>query len=172
VSRRRSHRGGRSRHPAPSNRTARTASLIRRVVAEGLEEIGDERLAALAVTGVEVDRDLHRAIVWYTTFDDDHDPEVSAALDELWPRLRHEIATRTRLRRAPLLEFRADGALRSAERIEQILAEAAAGSETSDASQRRPASAADSASLGAVGQGDRADPDGDDPREPGDDDRR
>ncbi len=96
------------------------------MVAEGLEEIGDERLAAVAVTGVDVDGDLQRAIVWYTTYDDDDDPDVQDALAELWPRLRHEVATRTRLRRAPLLEFRPDGVLRSAERIEHILAETAA----------------------------------------------
>lgn len=163
----------------PSNRTARTASLIRRVVAEGLDEIGDERLATLAVTGVEVDRDLHRAIVWYTTFDDDHDPDVSAALDELWPRLRHEIATRTRLRRAPLLEFRADGALRSAERIERILAGSAASREPGEDDPSRSGRADDEARgrLSAGGtDSSRRDGDGlgcpetcgDDLRDPGD----
>ncbi len=123
MSRRRLPRG-------PSNRTARVAGLVRRVVAEGLEQIDDERLESLAVTGVDVDADLHRAIVWYTTFDNDHDPELQMALAEYSPRLRHKVAKRTRLRRAPMLDFRADETLRTAERIENILHDSGSTGET------------------------------------------
>ena len=62
-----------------THRSARVGELIRRVVAEGLEELDDERLDMVSITSVEVDRELSRAIVWFTTLDDDDDPEVEVA---------------------------------------------------------------------------------------------
>jgi len=115
---------GRSRHNhsgAPGTRTAKVGELIRRVVASELEEIEDERLDLVSLTGVDVDRDLHKAVIWFTTFDRDDDPEIAEAFDEYRGRLRHQVSTSTKLRRAPELEFRADDSLRSAARIEQIL---------------------------------------------------
>jgi len=107
-------------------RTAKAGELIRRVVAGELERIEDDRLDLVSLTGVEVDRDLHRAVVFFTTFDCDHDPEIAAAFDEHRGTLRHAVSTQTALRRAPDLEFRPDATLRSAERIEQILRDDAA----------------------------------------------
>jgi ribosome-binding factor A len=115
---------GRSRHNRrgpEGTRTARVGELIRRVVASELEQVDDERLELVSLTGVDVDRDLHRAVVWFTTFDRDDDPEIAEAFDELKGRLRHEVSIQTRLRRAPELEFRADTTLRAAERIEELL---------------------------------------------------
>ncbi len=106
-----------------SNRTARVGELIRRIVAEGIEELDDDRLAMVSITGVEVDRELGRAIVWFTTLDDDDDPEVAEAFAEYAGRLRHAVGTQSRLRRAPVLDFRADISLRWAQRIEEILSD-------------------------------------------------
>jgi len=102
-------------------RTAKAGELIRRVVASELELLDDERLDLVSLTGVDVDRDLHRAVVYFTSFEDDDDPEIADAFDEHRGRLRHAVSTQTALRRAPELEFRPDATLRSAERIEQIL---------------------------------------------------
>lgn len=102
-------------------RTAKAGELIRRIVAGELELIEDERLHLVSLTGVEVDRDLHRAIVYFTTFDRDDDPEVAEAFAEHRGPLRHAVSRQTSLRRAPELEFRPDVTLRSAERIEQLL---------------------------------------------------
>ncbi len=104
-----------------SNRTARVGELIRRIVAEAIEDLDDERLDMVSITGVEVDRELSRAIVWFTTLDDDDDPEVAEAFGEYAGRLRHAVGTQSRLRRAPFLDFRADVTLRSAQRIEDII---------------------------------------------------
>lgn len=102
-------------------RTAKAGELIRRVVASELELLEDERLELVSLTGVDVDRDLHRAVVYFTAFEDDADPEIAEAFVEHRGRLRHAVSTQTALRRAPELEFRADATLRSAERIERIL---------------------------------------------------
>ena len=57
-------------------RTAKAGELIRRVVAGELELLDDERLDLVSLTGVRVDRDLHRAVVYFTSFDRDDDPEI------------------------------------------------------------------------------------------------
>lgn len=117
-------RHGRSRHrsnPQVSTRSARVGELIRRIVAEELEKIDDDRLVMASITGVVVDRDLFRAVVYFTTLDADDDPNAMEALEEYAKRLRREVGSQTRLRRAPELQFRPDETLRAAARIEELL---------------------------------------------------
>ena len=103
------------------HRPARVAELIRRIVAEALEEIEDERLGLVSVTGVDVDRDLDRATVWFTTLDGDDAPEVAEAFEEHGPRLRRAVGDEARLRKIPALRFRPDASVRTGERIEMLL---------------------------------------------------
>ena len=115
---------GRGRHNqsgAPGTHTAKVGELIRRVIASELEYIEDERLDLVSLTGVDVDRDLQKAVIYFTTFDRDGDPEIDEAFEEYRGRLRHAVSQGTQLRRAPELEFRSDSTLRSAARIEAIL---------------------------------------------------
>ena len=114
-------RGRHNRSGAPGTRTAKAGELIRRVIASELEYIEDERLDLVSLTGVDVDRDLHKAVIYFTTFDRDGDPEIDEAFEEYRGRLRHAVSQGTQLRRAPELEFRSDSTLRSAARIEAIL---------------------------------------------------
>ena len=116
---RRSHPDHRSGH-----RTARVGELIRRIVAETLERIDDDRLAMVSVTGVDVDRDLQRAVVWFTSLGDtaEGDADIAEAFDEHARELWRAVGSQTRLRRTPGLVFRADTSVRSAERIERLLA--------------------------------------------------
>jgi ribosome-binding factor A len=114
-------RGRHNRSGAPGTRTAKAGELIRRVIASELEYIEDERLELLSLTGVDVDHDLHQAVIYFTTFDRDGDPEIDEAFEEYRGRLRHAVSQGTQLRRAPELEFRSDSTLRSAARIEEIL---------------------------------------------------
>ena len=114
-------RGRHNRSGAPGTRTAKAGELIRRVIASELEYIEDERLELVSLTGVDVDRDLHKAVIYFTTFDRDGDPEIDEAFEEYRGRLRHAVSQGTQLRRAPELEFRPDSTLRSAARIEEIL---------------------------------------------------
>jgi ribosome-binding factor A len=95
---------------------------LREIVAEQLERIDDERLELVTVTGVDVDRELERARVYYTTLgDDDQADEVAHALAEHRGRIRKSIGVEARVRRVPELVFAPDTAARSAERIEMIL---------------------------------------------------
>ena len=122
--------------PRAGHRTARVGELIRRIVAEELEEFEDDRLTMVSITGVQVDRELHRATVWFTSLNDDEeaDASIAAAFDQHGPRLRRAVGDQARLRRTPQLVFRPDTVLRSAERITRLLDEAA---------QDRPSTAAD-----------------------------
>lgn len=108
-------------NPATANRTARVGELIKRIIAEELEHVDDDRLALVSLTSVDVDRELHRAVCWFTTLDGDDDDEVAEAFAEHRGRLRKAVGGQARLRKTPELEFRADTTLRSAERIETLL---------------------------------------------------
>ena len=105
------------------HRTARVGELIRRIVAESMEQLDEDRLAMVSVTGVDVDRDLHRAVVWFTSLGDTEagDAEIVAAFEEHASGLRRTVGDQARLRRTPELVFRPDTVLRSAERIERLL---------------------------------------------------
>ncbi|MEZ5243576.1 MAG: 30S ribosome-binding factor RbfA [Acidimicrobiales bacterium] len=108
-------------NPATANRMARVGELIKRIIAEELEQFDDERFALVSLTTVDVDRELHRAVCWFTTLDGDDDDEVAEAFAEYRGRLRKAVGDQARLRKTPDLEFRADDTLRSAERIETLL---------------------------------------------------
>jgi ribosome-binding factor A len=99
---------------------ARVGELIRRILAESLEDLDDRRLEMMSITGVDVDRDLHRAVVWFTTLEGDDDATVLEALDEHRGRLRRSVGQEAQLRKTPELQFRPDTALRAAERIESL----------------------------------------------------
>lgn len=137
-------RGRHNRSGAPGTRTAKAGELIRRVIASELEYIEDERLELVSLTGVDVDRDLHKAVIYFTTFDRDGDPEIDEAFEEYRGRLRHAVSQGTQLRRAPELEFRSDSTLRSAARIEEILRQEA---------ERPPVTDLDSGAASEAGDG-------------------
>ena len=113
-------RAPRSVHRYP--RTARLNELIREIVADELERIGDEHLEHIAITAVEVEADLRHAVVWFDTFGGpDEDDTVLAALAEYRVRLQGAIGRQARAKRTPLLAFRPDLAIRSGERIDAVL---------------------------------------------------
>jgi ribosome-binding factor A len=112
-------------------RTARLNHLVHEIVAEEIERIDDERLGFLTVVGVDVDSDLRRATVWYTTLESDAEPPDDAAdadddpvveaLGEHRARLQSAIGRQARLKRTPELSFEPDQVIRRAERVEAIL---------------------------------------------------
>lgn len=125
---RRSHRPAGTAREFP--RTARLNHLIHEIVADALERLDDERLGFLTVVAVEVDPDLRRATVWYTSLaGDEADHDVVDALAEHRSRLQGAIGRQARLKRTPELVFRPDTVTRQAERVEGILR---------DLSPRRP----------------------------------
>jgi ribosome-binding factor A len=103
-------------------RSARLGELLREVVAEEIERIADERLELVAITSVEVDPELNRAIVFFDAFNGESvDREIIAALTDHRVKLQATIARQIRARKTPILEFRPDEVIRSAERIDRIL---------------------------------------------------
>jgi ribosome-binding factor A len=117
------------RPPRPASarqapRTARLNELLREVVGDELLRIADERLELVSVTAIDVDNDLNRAIVYFDSLTGEAgDPQVLEALGAHRRALQRAIGRQIRARKTPVLEFRPDDVIRSAERIEQILRE-------------------------------------------------
>jgi ribosome-binding factor A len=97
---------------------------LREIIAEELVRIDDERLTFVTVTGIEVDNELNRAHVYFDSLAGaDADDEIIGALSAHRARLQSSIARQIRAKKTPILDFRPDVALRSAERIDDILRE-------------------------------------------------
>jgi ribosome-binding factor A len=119
-------RSRRVRRPGPApyqvSRTARLNQVLREIVAEELERIDDERLEHVHLTAVDVDADLNRAIVYYDSLAGEQgDAAVLEAFAARRVRLQAAVGRELHARKTPVLEFRPDDVLRSAERIDQIL---------------------------------------------------
>jgi ribosome-binding factor A len=116
----------RRRLPGPAStrqpRRARLNELLREVVGEELLRIADERLELVSVTAIDVDNDLNRAIVYFDSLTGEAgDARVLEALGEHRRALQRAIGHQVHARKTPVLEFRPDDVIRSAERIERIL---------------------------------------------------
>jgi ribosome-binding factor A len=115
-----------ARRPAPAAgqvpRTARLSQVLREILGEELTRIDDERLEHVHVTSVDVDADLNRAIVYFDSLAGEAgDADVLEAFGTLRVRLQAAVGRQLHARKTPILEFRPDDVLRSAERIDQIL---------------------------------------------------
>ncbi len=116
----RGRNSGNHRYP----RSARVGETLREIIAEELVRIDDERLEFVTVTGIEVDNELNRAHVYFDSLaGEDGDDEIIEALGRHRARLQSAIGRQIRAKKTPILDFRADEALRSAERIDDILRE-------------------------------------------------
>ncbi|MFZ8996834.1 MAG: 30S ribosome-binding factor RbfA [Ilumatobacteraceae bacterium] len=105
-------------------RSARIGETLREIIADELVRIGDERLEFVTVTGIEVDDELNRAHVYFDSLaGEDGDADIVTALGEHRIRLQASIARQIRAKKTPILDFRPDVAIRSAERIDAILRE-------------------------------------------------
>lgn len=103
-------------------RTARLNTLVREIIADQLERIDDERLELVTLTSVVVDGDLARAVVYYDhSRGEEADEEIAEAFAELRTRLQGAVGRQTTFKRTPELRFEADGVLRDALRIEEVL---------------------------------------------------
>jgi ribosome-binding factor A len=97
---------------------------LREIIAEELVRIDDERLEFVTVTGIQVDNELNRAHVFFDSLaGEDADDEIIEALGDHRARLQKSIGRQIRAKKTPILDFRPDVALRSAERIDDILRE-------------------------------------------------
>jgi ribosome-binding factor A len=106
-------------------RTARLNELFREILGDEIERADDDRLDLVTIMSVDVQGDLERATVYWSSVlaDPDADDDIQTALAEARPRLQKSIGRQARVRRVPELVFRPDPSVRSAERIEGILRE-------------------------------------------------
>jgi ribosome-binding factor A len=85
-------------------------------------ELADPRIGPVNVTGVHLAEDGRTAQVLVDVDGDDDEAERSMqGLDAAKAYIRHELADRLRLRRAPELFFRLDRSEREQARVEQLL---------------------------------------------------
>ncbi len=113
------------RRPSGGHRYPRSARLnetLREVIADELVRIDDERLEFVTVTAIDVDNELNRAIVHFDSLGGaDTDGEILAVLEEHRRRIQASINRQIRAKKTPVLVFRPDDVIRSAERIDDIL---------------------------------------------------
>ena len=111
-------RGGGHRYP----RSARVGQTLREIIADDLVRIGDKRLEFVTITQIEVDDELNRAHVMFDSLaGEEGDAAIIEALEEHRVRLQSSIARQIRAKKTPVLDFRPDDVIRSAERIDEIL---------------------------------------------------
>jgi ribosome-binding factor A len=97
--------------------------VVRQVVAEELERLSDadDRLRLVTVTAVDSSPDMRHAIVFLSSMSDD----AEEALADRRVQLQRAIASQTRMKRTPQLEFRVDPAVVAGSRVEDVLAKLA-----------------------------------------------
>ena len=117
----------RSRRSGPSSghrypRSARVGETLREIIADELVRIDDEHLEFVTITKIDVDNELNRAIVFFDSLaGPDGDSAIIEALDRHRQRLQSSINRQIRAKKTPVLQFRPDDVIRSAERIDDIL---------------------------------------------------
>ena len=111
-------------------RTARVNEVVREVLADELERLSDPRLGFVTVTGVEVTPDLRQATVYYSALiptrgeaeaEAKAAEETAVALRSATPHLQAVIGRQVRMKYTPHLMFREDPAIRTGERVDEIL---------------------------------------------------
>lgn len=114
------NRSSRSGHRYP--RSARVGETLREIIADELVRIDDEQLEFVTITKIDVDNELNRAIVYFDSLaGPDGDAAIVEALDHHRQRLQSSINRQIRAKKTPVLQFRPDDVIRSAERIDDIL---------------------------------------------------
>jgi ribosome-binding factor A len=107
-----------------TQRLRRVDETLRQVISDGLVGMGDARLRAVVVTGVEASADTAYADVYVQIpGSEQRRPKTLEALDGARAVLQSRIAEEMHLRNTPVLRFRVDEALDRGQRIEQLLSQ-------------------------------------------------
>ena len=103
-------------------RPTRVSEEFREILAEEIPRLKDPRVGFVTVIAVTVTPDLRHARVSYTTMGEEKEKRATAAaLRSARGHLRKVIGRQVRLKVLPDLEFAEDEAIRSADRIEELL---------------------------------------------------
>ena len=112
------------------DRTARVNEVVREVIADELERLSDPGLGFVTVTSVEVTPDLRQATVYYSALAPARSDaeaaaeaaqQTAAALRAATTHLQAEINRQVRMKYTPHLVFREDPAIKTGERVDEIL---------------------------------------------------
>jgi ribosome-binding factor A len=96
--------------------------LLREVVADEVAELKDPRLGFVTVTGVDTAPDLRNAIVYYSVLGPaEAEAATASALASSASRIQRAVASQTRLKYTPVLEFSVDPSIRAGDRIDRVL---------------------------------------------------
>ena len=113
-----------------TRRIERVAGLVRAHLTELMHrELGDDELASVVVTSVEVTKDLSIARILVRSLSTSDDPErrrdLMRRLRKVTPRLRRALGPRLELRRVPELRFEFDMGGDASARVAELLGEIA-----------------------------------------------
>lgn len=102
----------------------RMNSTFVKVISEILHnEIKDENIKFVSVTGCEITNDLSYAKVYVTVLDNDKRRDTMMALDKAKSFIRGEISKRVQIRHTPELRFIFDESIEYGEKIEGLINE-------------------------------------------------
>jgi ribosome-binding factor A len=90
------------------------------VIAETLEEIDDDRLEMVTITGIDTDPDLRHAHVYFSALNGQE--QAGEVLAEHRVRLQAAIGRQMHMKRTPQLDFRVDPSIIEGFKIESIIA--------------------------------------------------
>lgn len=106
------------------SRASRVSEEFREILAQEIPRLKDPRIGFVTITGVTVTADLRHARVFYTALGDEKERRAtSAGLRSARAHLRKVIGDQVRLKVLPDLEFEQDEAVRTTDRIEEVLRE-------------------------------------------------
>ena len=109
--------------PKDYSRTLRIADQIQRELADLIRnELKDQRVGMITLTGVEVSQDYAHAKVFYTTLGSDEDNFLTdKGLKHASRFLRGQLSNRLRLRLVPQLQFIYDESVEQGIRLSQLI---------------------------------------------------
>ena len=106
------------RRTATYPRALRVNQVLRQVLAEELERLGDaDELPMVTITSVEVAADMRTAVVYLASLDE----STADALEEQRGHLQHVVGSQMTMKRTPRLRFTADPAIAAGSRVEELL---------------------------------------------------
>ncbi|MGE3273547.1 MAG: 30S ribosome-binding factor RbfA [Vicinamibacterales bacterium] len=119
-----------------SHRIERISEQVREELSQMLStEVSDPGIGLVTITRVKVTADLSLARAYWTILGDEAErKKTTQALRRATPYIRHLLAGRLALRRAPEVQFLFDKSVAAQDRVEQIIQELHAEAEAREAS--------------------------------------
>ena len=106
----------------PKYKIARIASDIQRYLGDILiNEVNDEILKHITITGCDLTNDLSYCKVYFTSFDNLDIKSLEKEVNEAAPFIRGELSKRIEIRHTPELKFVFDKSIAYGEKIEAII---------------------------------------------------